>query len=203
MRAPPPAPPSPPKPGSRPAPAPLVSVVDEPDDPTRLMDRRSPAERAAEHAAMFNSPTKILPRVRSGGVLGSVGANLIAYTQKPSVNLVLLLLAGTLLVGLGFVLGAARKEPAAPALTETSSVGKVALPVPTARPVPVSTASAPVAAIAVSSLPLAPPRELGSTVRASPGSSATRATTDFPLQPDHPSSAGEKSFVPPVRNPGF
>jgi len=202
MFGPPPSPPTPPKPGSRPAPAPLVSVVDEPDDPTRLMDRRSPAERAAEHAAIFNSPTKILPRVRSGGVLGSIGANLIAYTQKPSVNLVLLLLAGSLLVGLGFVLGTARKEPAAPALTEPSS--NVAIPVPTVRPVSLPTASAPVAAIAVSSLPLAPPRDLGSNVRANPGSSATRAgTPDFPLPRDHPPATGEKTFVPPVRNPGF
>ena len=146
----PPPPPSPPKPGLRPPPtvspsAKLTSVEDEPDDPTRMMDRLPPpqaaAQRALDHAAIFNSPTKIIPRVRSGGVLSGVGANLLAYTRRPSVNLTLLLLAGLLLVGLGFVLGSARKEQHEAPPAEPATISRPAAETRAATPPPSPTFS--------------------------------------------------------------
>jgi hypothetical protein len=168
-------------------------------------------QRRPADAAIFYAPTKILPRVRSGGLLKNIGANLLAYTQRPAVNLTLLVLAGLLLVGLGFVLGAARREslpggaPAAdqavpPVLTRTAS--------------PAAPAASPansVNAIAVSSLPIAPPpaREPSAVGRTGTGSSgpAKSPSSDFPLFPDRPPVEGasetKRSNLPPVRNPGF
>jgi hypothetical protein len=156
-------------------------------------------------AAIFNAPTKILPRVRSRGALRSVGANLLAYTQKPAVNLALLLVAGTLLVGMGFVLGSARREgqvlpaPAQPTGADLPAIRASATR--TATPA-TNTPSTPVAAIAVSSLPVAPPKDQGS-ARTSPAASAHALPADVPLLPDRPPPSAEKTFVPPVRNPGF
>jgi hypothetical protein len=165
------------------------------------MDRRPPAT-----AAIFTAPTKILPRVRPRGVMRSIGANLLTYTQKPAVNLALLLLAGTLLVAMGFLLGSARRdaptvagptrqsavEPAGAGVAATGATGPVAV-----------VTSPPIAPIAVSSLPIAPPKEQGS-ARTSAGPTPAHApSADIPLLPDRPVSSGEKAFVPPVRNPGF
>ena len=88
MFGPPPSPPNPPKPGSRPAPAPLVSVAG-----------RAGRSDAADGPAVSRS--SVLPSTRPFSILRprscrafdraacsrSIGANLIAYTQKPSVNL--------------------------------------------------------------------------------------------------------------------
>jgi hypothetical protein len=164
------------------------------------MDRRPPPT-----AAIFTAPTKILPRVRPRGVMRSIGINLLIYTQRPAVNLALLLLAGTLLVAMGFVLGSARKdtppaaEPRRQNAVEPAAIGATHTG---AGPVAIATSS-PIAPIAVSSLPVAPPKDPGS-ARTSAGSTTAHApSADIPLLPDRPASSAEKAFVPPVRNPGF
>jgi hypothetical protein len=156
-------------------------------------------------ASIFTAPTKILPRVESGGVLRIIGANLIAYTRRPTVNLVLLLLAGTLLVGMGFVIGSARKEPTLPTPPDPQAVDRSALRAPVVRTAaPTAIASAPIAAIAVSSLPVAPSKEQAGALRAIPAASAGHVSSpEFPLPPDRPPVPADKAFVPPVRNPGF
>jgi hypothetical protein len=145
-------------------------------------------------------------------VLRAVGANLVAYTRRPAVNLALLLLAGLLLVGLGFVLGSSRKEPRDPQSSEPAAVGKAAPGSTEVRAAPPATVPVPVSAIAVSSLPLAPPpapaRDLNASGRSGAGSGAARAGPgDFALQPDRPPPVepGEpkKGYVAPIRNPGF
>jgi hypothetical protein len=155
-------------------------------------------------AAIYNAPTKILPRVRSGGVLRTIGGNLVAYTQRPAVNLALLLLAGALLAGMGFVLGSARRESPAPASPTPIAEPAAVRTAPVRAAIPLPTASVPVAAIAVSSLPIAPPKEPLTAHTSPAGSTAAHApSADFPLLPDRPPAATEKGFVPPVRNPGF
>jgi hypothetical protein len=186
--------------------SPLVSVEDEPDDPTRLMDR------SRREQSIFNAPTKILPRVRRGGVLRSVGANVLAYTQRPAVNLVLLLMAGLLLVGLGFVLGRVRQDSRPVVAPEAIvPIDKVTHPAPMRTATPAVSAAPSVNAISVSSLPLAPPVPAAKdpTSARPTGAAARGSSGETPLLPDRPPAGVEtapepkQTNVPPVRNPGF
>ena len=186
-------PPGPPKPASRPAPPPLVSVLDEPDDPTRLMDGdlpRSVLPSKQSFSTLRRRSCRVFgPAACCGRLVEPHRVHAEAFGQPGAAP------SCRHLARRSRVRARDRAQGTNGSGVVREFAGRQGCDSDSNR---AARAGVDFVGIGRGNRSVEPPSraaaDLGNTGHANPGSSARRvATPDFPLPPDHPPATSEKA----------